>query len=183
MKRSELSHQAENLVLIVENEGKLYAQKQAIIKNLRKIAARGQYDATKGAKAWAYWLEAGAKLYAKENREPAGSWSKNFPASVRREAAIYLESYYRRASLDDGGLGIASHDRAKPRKRTARSAEFQDFNRRVRGAAMRLGWSTVNTESVVPMGKNRYSVVVHDRRTKTGKKVVTIHIPNWMISN
>ncbi len=53
--------------LCLENESALYPQRQAIEKNLAKRMASGKYDASKAPKLWLYWVNEGARWYAKEH--------------------------------------------------------------------------------------------------------------------
>lgn len=71
------------LVLCTENEGTLHPLYKAICANLARKVEKGTYDATLAPKAFAPFVDAGAKLYAKQN---GGVWHELFPADVRREA-------------------------------------------------------------------------------------------------
>lgn len=80
-------------------------------------------------------------------------------------------------------LGHRSRDRLRRRSRSVdrgASREFYEFNRKVRGAATRLGWSVVKDENVIPLGDRMFQVVVHDSRTRTGMKTVRIRIPKHL---
>lgn len=57
---------ARELLLWAENTSELYPQKIAIIKNLSRRVAKGQYDAEKAVKLWRYWVDRAAKHYQKE---------------------------------------------------------------------------------------------------------------------
>ena len=54
------------MLLYTQNTGELYPQRQAIEANLRKKMAKGTYQPTKAVTIWMYWMESGAKRYAKE---------------------------------------------------------------------------------------------------------------------
>lgn len=82
-----LSHEAQELVLFIENDGDLYRQRTVpIMKNLANKAAQGKYDHGKSIKLWMYLMDDGAKRYAKEFATPA-EWNKMFSVSARKEAA------------------------------------------------------------------------------------------------
>lgn len=80
-----LSHEAQELVLYIENDGDLYRQQnQPILRNLANKAAQGKYDHQKAIKLWLYLMDNGAKKYAKEF---GGTWNTMFPVAARKEAA------------------------------------------------------------------------------------------------
>ncbi len=72
------------LKLCTENESSLYPQYKAIVANLSRKVAKGTYDAALAPKAFVGYVEAGAKLYAKQF---GGVWHELFPAAVRRAVA------------------------------------------------------------------------------------------------
>ena len=74
------------LELYANNTGELYNQKQSIIKNLTKKVEKGTYDPALAPKLWRYWVDAAAKMYAKEfgNGEPI------FSIADRNEVARQL---------------------------------------------------------------------------------------------
>lgn len=81
-----LSHEAQELVLFIENDGDLYRQQnQPILRNLANKAAQGKYEHTKALKLWMYLMDNGAKKYAK--KFGGGEWYKMFSVAARREAA------------------------------------------------------------------------------------------------
>lgn len=80
-----LSHEAQELVLYIENDGDLYRQQNVpILRNLANKAAQGKYDHQKAIKLWMYLMDNGAKKYAKEF---GGTWNTMFPVAARKEAA------------------------------------------------------------------------------------------------
>jgi hypothetical protein len=90
----DVSEEATELMLFVENDADLYRQQmQPIQKNLITKMARGIYDATKAEKLWGYLAESGAKKYAKEYGI-ASEWHKTFPVSVRKEVAKILNKHF-----------------------------------------------------------------------------------------
>ena len=81
-------HAADELDLWLENEGKLYPKKQAIIKNLQKKRAKGKYDAAKAPKLWLYLVNDAAKMYDRENGSPGVSiFNKPTREAVAEELA------------------------------------------------------------------------------------------------
>lgn len=88
---------AHELELYADNESSLYPMKQAIAQNLAKKAAKGTYDASKGAVAWGHWYEAAAKKYC---REFGGTWSHVFSAATRRLAAKTQEAHVRQNGFE-----------------------------------------------------------------------------------
>lgn len=77
------------LALYMDNEYSIYNQKKSIIANLMRKMKSGKYDPTLAPKLWAYWVESGAKAYAKEFATP-GEWSKMFPKPLRDALAAEL---------------------------------------------------------------------------------------------
>lgn len=106
------SDETHELVLFADNDGDLYRQSfTPIIANLKKKVAKGTYSPTLAIKLWMYHAERAAKKYAKEHLSSVSEWSRVFPPSVRKEAAVYWESYARREYL-----GVTSHDRSRSRR-------------------------------------------------------------------
>lgn len=86
---------ARELELYAINTGDLYRHMTLpIIENLRKKAAKGQYDKEKATKAFTYVADAAAKMY---HREFCGNsrYYDIFNAATRMEVAKNLEEYYR----------------------------------------------------------------------------------------
>lgn len=77
------------LALYMDNEYSIYNQKKSIIANLMRKMKSGKYDPTLAPKLWAYWVESGAKAYAKEF-DSASNWSKMFPKPLRDSLAAEL---------------------------------------------------------------------------------------------
>ena len=77
------------LALYMDNEYSIYNQKKSIIANLMRKMKSGKYDPILAPKLWAYWVESGAKAYAKEFATP-GEWSKMFPKPLRDALAAEL---------------------------------------------------------------------------------------------
>lgn len=88
-----MSAEAEELVIFIDNDGKLYEQMtKNVIKNLVRRKRNGTYNATMAVVAFQYLAEEGAKRYVKENG--GGVWHKVFPVSVRKEAATQLRDQF-----------------------------------------------------------------------------------------
>lgn len=77
------------LALYMDNEYSIYNQKKSIIANLMRKMKSGKYDPTLAPKLWAYWVESGAKAYAKEY-DSSTNWSKMFPKPLRDALAAEL---------------------------------------------------------------------------------------------
>lgn len=88
------AHAKTDLGLYIENTAELYPQKQAIIENLKKKIASGEYSPDLAAKAWLHWVDAGAKQYAKEL---GSEESKSFTPKIKQEIAKELADYYEQA--------------------------------------------------------------------------------------
>lgn len=89
-------HALEELELYMDNESSIYNQKKSIIKNLQRKMDSGKYDHSLAPKMWAYWVESGAKAYAKEFDSPT-NWNKLFPKPLRDALAIKIADYERDA--------------------------------------------------------------------------------------
>lgn len=76
---------AHELVLSADNESSLYPQKKAIIANLCRHVARGQYDRDKAVTAWMHFAESAARWYSRMYAN--GAWTLDFPPATRRAAA------------------------------------------------------------------------------------------------
>jgi hypothetical protein len=110
---------ARELLLVTENEYSLHRQQQAIEKNLLRKLKSGKYDHAKAAKAWQYWMDAGAKLYAKQY---GGSFSPATRALAASEYAdLWYESY--KAVMSNGyGRRAARSLKGKRRSRSKRTS-------------------------------------------------------------
>lgn len=85
------SPESQNLRLFGDNDGDLHRQSfQPVVSNLSKKMDKGVYDSAKGAVLWGYHADKAAQAYAKQM--PSGQpWHKQFPTSVRKEAAGHWE--------------------------------------------------------------------------------------------
>lgn len=83
------------LELYAVNTGDLYRRMTCpVIENLRKKAAKGQYDKEKAAKAFSYVADEAARMYHREFCG-SGKYYDVFNAATRQEVAKRLEEYYR----------------------------------------------------------------------------------------
>ena len=83
-----MSHESDELVLTIVNDGDLYRQRvQPIVKNLAKKIVKGVYDKTLAVKLWKYLADDGAKKYTKE-------WGLKFSVADRTDAAKQLQRYF-----------------------------------------------------------------------------------------
>jgi len=86
-------HAAQELVLYIENDAKLFdsnSQAQAIRKNLLRKMKKGVYDSQRADQAWMYLMETGAKAYCKEFCSSVKDWSTVFAKPTRELAAAYF---------------------------------------------------------------------------------------------
>ena len=98
------------------NEGKLYPLRQQIEKNLATKKARGVYKHDLAVKAFAPFVEAGAKSYAKEF---GGKWYQ-FDVPTRRAVAQQLADHFE----TEYNLGNYAHGR----KQAAASREHVELH-------------------------------------------------------
>lgn len=78
---------ADELLLYIDNDYKLYNHKKAFLKNAYAKMKKGTYKPELAVKLWAHYVEMGAKAYAKDF---GGTWHKLFPVKVRHHAAEVL---------------------------------------------------------------------------------------------
>lgn len=74
------------LELYINNDGQLYKDKKSYIKNLMTKIGQGKYDFNRSIDLWMFYIEKGAKKYAKEF-SIGSDWSITFPKPLRRELA------------------------------------------------------------------------------------------------
>lgn len=95
MKTSVNLDSVRELELYAVNTGDLYRRMVSpIIENLRKKAAKGQYDKEKAVKAFSYVADEAARMYHREFCG-SGKYYDVFNAATRHEVAKGLEEYYR----------------------------------------------------------------------------------------
>ena len=90
-----MSIESTELILYIDNEEKLYPQKQAIQRNLYKKKRKGEYERDKGRKGWLHLVNAGAKEYVRVLGSPGDRWHTMFTPDSRREAAAEYERRFR----------------------------------------------------------------------------------------
>jgi nuclear transport factor 2 (NTF2) superfamily protein len=88
-----MSDAAHELVLHADNTSQLYkSSHQPIVANLKKKAAKGQYDKEKAKKLWGYHADRAAQSYAKEHGDGKTPWHKMFTTADRKQAAAKFEA-------------------------------------------------------------------------------------------
>jgi hypothetical protein len=87
--RSDLSAEAVELSLYIENEAALYPRVKAIYKNLCDKKARGTYDSKRAVKIWKWLIDEGTKRYGKDFLSGgAKEGLRIFSPKVRTEVAV-----------------------------------------------------------------------------------------------
>lgn len=95
MKTSVNLDSVRELELYAVNTGDLYRRMVSpIIENLRKKAAKGQYDKEKAVKAFSYVADEAARMYHREFC-CRGKYYDIFNAATRWEVSKRLEEYYK----------------------------------------------------------------------------------------
>ena len=116
----DLSSEALELLLFLDNDEPLYRRKREFLKNVYTKMKRGTYNPTLAIKLWMYYVEEAAKKYEKEYLS-RGEWSKVFPPPVRREVAKELEERERqmieRGEYEDFPPVRVLHDPSNRRSR------------------------------------------------------------------
>lgn len=83
------------LELYLENDGELYRQQfMSIIENLKKKLKSGAYNHELAPKLWLYYIENGAKKYAKEFASSPSEWKNMFKKTDRIILSQKLADYY-----------------------------------------------------------------------------------------
>ena len=80
------------LLIFMDSERSIYNQKISILLNLARKMKSGKYSSRLAPKIWEYWVETGAKSYARQFATPA-DWSRIFPPALRRFAARTIARY------------------------------------------------------------------------------------------
>lgn len=113
-----LSVGAQELKLFIENDETLYRQQGfPIIKNLTAKKASGKYDHALAAKLYLYYVDAGAKKYAKDFGE-SKEWNKLFPKPDREAAAKkFADEFQSRFADGDYDAYIPKKYQSAPRRR------------------------------------------------------------------
>ena len=87
---SEDEHEADMLVIAADSDGTLYPMKKEIVAALAKKRRRGDYDTSRAAQAFSYYIDEAARVLARERAadgEDSRTWTAQFPKRVRRLAA------------------------------------------------------------------------------------------------
>lgn len=109
-----MSEAARELVIFIDNDGDLYRQQGAPIReNLSKKYRKGIYDHAQAVKLWKYLADTGAKKYAQEFASPS-EWNRMFTVADRKAAAQEMADMWR----DEMELG----NFMEPKKRAANPA-------------------------------------------------------------
>jgi len=83
------------LELFLENDGELYRQQfMSIINNIKRKIKGGSYNHSLAPKLWLYFVDNGAKKYAKENASHPSEWNKIFIKKDRTILSEKLADYY-----------------------------------------------------------------------------------------
>jgi hypothetical protein len=122
------------------NEADLYAQRQSIEKNLATKKARGEYKHDLAVKAFGYFVEAGAKKYAKEF---GGTWHKMFDVPIRHAVAENLTTSF------EEEYKLGNYDRLLPKKyqKQEKASASSHARKKVSWKApesLKIVWSPVN---------------------------------------
>ncbi len=91
-----MSHESRELVMAADSDRDLYHQSLVPIKrNLQKKHEKGVYDHDKAKSMWMYHADRAAHSYARQYGDKDTPWHKQFPTSVRREAAAHWADVHR----------------------------------------------------------------------------------------
>lgn len=82
-------HNARDLYWSADSWSEMYPAKQRIKNTLKRHAIKGDYDHTKAAKLWRYWMDEAAKLYVSMG---LGKTMQDFPPATRQLAAEMIEA-------------------------------------------------------------------------------------------
>lgn len=92
IEESDLSGDAEELRLFIDNDADLYRQQfTPMVRNLMTKIGQGRYDRTLAVQLFMYLVDAGAKKYAAEN---GGTWNLLFPKKVREQVATAMRDTF-----------------------------------------------------------------------------------------
>lgn len=122
------------------NEADLYPQRQSIEKNLATKKARGEYKHDLAVKAFGYFVEAGAKKYAKEF---GGTWHKMFDVPTRRAVAKNLT----KAFEEEYKLGNYDHMLPKKYQKQEKPSSSSHATKKLKWKVpegLKVAWSPVN---------------------------------------
>ena len=89
-----LSHEARDLALFMENDYPTHQQEQAFEKSVLTKVDRGTYDPSKAPKLWIYLVERGVRRYAEDSRSDPAEYLRIYSPTARREVAeLYATSF------------------------------------------------------------------------------------------
>lgn len=96
---------ANELLLYLDNEGRLYPQVRAIQRNLVNKIADGKYDGTLAPRMWLYVVDSASKMYRKDFGTSSGRGNHAFAKKVRDEVATAMARRFER----EAALGEHAH--------------------------------------------------------------------------
>jgi hypothetical protein len=137
-----------DLELHIDNTSRLYGQRRNIEKNLLRKMQGKTYRRDLAAKAWMYWVDDGAKDYAKEF---GGDWSVTFPKKLREFLAMQYAKRFERQVRD----GEITESRKKRKKRTGITAAQREKERKA-SALRRKKMTSAAKEKVKKQRRARY---------------------------
>lgn len=105
----ELSHEANELKLYIDNDSYMYRRKQPFLDNMKRKIAKKKYKPKLGPKLWLFYVQEGTRRYGQEillhgtseagRKEGIKEALRTFSPTVRRELA---EDYAREAEHELG---------------------------------------------------------------------------------
>lgn len=87
MARQDMSDDASELYISMDNDSSIYNQRVSCIKNLCRKISQGKFEFDKSVVLWMYWVENGAKSYHRQHGSKDFPWHMMFPKNVRQEVA------------------------------------------------------------------------------------------------
>ena len=95
MARADMSDEATELALYIENDAQIYrSMGLPILKNLILKKAKGIYVHDKAIKAFLNLATFGAKNYHREHGSMTTKWEQVFPMKARKEVAEHMTAYF-----------------------------------------------------------------------------------------
>ncbi len=116
--------------LVIENEGSIYPQRSSIEKNLEARWRAGTYDATKAPKLWRYWVDTGARWYARQSYGKAIDGASR--DRVARELAREYESELEVMAGPRPASKPAAKAKPKAKKKTAKKKAKKNPKKKAR---------------------------------------------------
>ena len=105
----ELSIEARELQVVIDNEFALEGQRSSIFQNLDRKVAKGIFDYAKSITLWGYLVDNGASQYVKQY---GGLVRHLFPKAVRQElATLYADNFIidRRLEINESGKVVSQY--------------------------------------------------------------------------